>query len=65
MLKEEAMEIKKCLDKVEFKSFTVSNSWLEKWKISYGTRERKVSSEAREVAEYMVSVWMERLTRGY
>ena len=65
MLKEEAMEIKKWLGKVEFKSFTVSNSWLEKWKISYGIRERKVNGEAREVAQYMVSVWMERLTRGY
>ena len=49
MLKEEAMEIKKCLDK-------------------YGVRERKVNGEAGEVAEYMVSAWMERLvelTRGY
>ena len=33
MLKEEAMEVKKCLDKVEFKNFTASSSWLEKWKI--------------------------------
>ena len=68
MLKEEAMEIKKCLDKVEFKNFTASNGWLEKWKISYGVRERKVNGEAGEVAEYMVSAWMERLvelTRGY
>ena len=68
MLKEEAMEIKKCLDKVRFKNFTVSNVWLEKWKISYGVRERKVNGEAGEVAEYMVSAWMERLvelTRGY
>ena len=30
MLKEKAMEIKKCLDKVEFKNFTASNGWLEK-----------------------------------
>ena len=36
MLKEEATEIKKCLDKVEFKTFTASNGWLEKWKIPYG-----------------------------
>ena len=68
MLKEEVMEIKKCLDKVEFKNFTASNGWLEKWKISYGVRERKVNGEAGEVAEYTVSAWMERLvelTRGY
>ena len=67
MLKE-AIEIKKCLDKVEFKNFTASNGWLEKWKISYGLLERKVNREAGEVAEYMVSAWMERLvelTRGY
>ena len=68
MLKEEAMEIKKCLDKVEFKNFTASNGWLEKWKISYDVRERKVNGEAGEVAEYTVSAWMERLvelTRDY
>ena len=68
MLKEEAIEIKKCLEKVEFKNFTASNGWLEKWKISYGVRERKVNGEAGEVAEYTVSAWMERLvelTRGY
>ena len=27
-----AMEIKKCLDKIEFKNFTASNGWLEKRK---------------------------------
>ena len=68
MLKEEAMEIKKCLGKVEFKNFTAANGWLEKWQVSYGVRERKVNSEAGEVAEYQVSGWMEKLvelTRGY
>ena len=68
MLKEEAMEIKKCLDKVEFKNFTTSNGWLEKWKISYGVREIKINGEAGELAEYTVSALMERLveiTRDY
>ena len=68
MLEEEAMEIKKCLDKAEFKNSTASNGWLEKQKISYGVRERKVNGETGEVAEYTVSSWMERLlelTRGY
>ena len=68
MLKGEVMEIKTCLDKVEFKNFAASNGWLEKWKTSHGTRERKVNGEAGEVAEYTVSAWMERLvelTRGY
>ena len=67
IFKEEAMEIKKRLDKVEFKNFTASNGWLEKWKISYGVRESKVNGEAGEVAEYTVSLWIERLvelTRG-
>ena len=61
MLKKEAMEIKKCLEKVEFKNFTASNGWLEKCKISYGVRERKVKREAGEVAEYRVSAWMDKL----
>ena len=68
MLKEEAMETKKCLDKVKFENFTASIGWLEKWKISYGVRERKVNGEAVEVAEYTVSDWMEKLVelaRGY
>ena len=68
MLKEEAMEIEKCSDKVEFKNFTAPNGWLEKRKILYGVRERKVNGEATEVAEYTVGAWMERLvelTRGY
>ena len=62
------MEIKKCLDKVEFKNCIASNGWLEKWKISYCVRERNVNGEAGKVAEYTVSAWMERLvelTRGY
>ena len=41
---------------------------VEKWKISYCVRERKVNGEAGEVAEYAIVTWMERLgelTRGY
>ena len=52
----------------KFKNLTACNSWLEKWKISYGIRERKVSGEAGEVTKYTVSAWMERLvelTKGY
>ena len=51
MLKEEAMGIKKCFDPGEFRNFSASNGWLEKWKFSYGVRERK----AGEVPEYTVS----------
>ena len=59
MLKEEAIEIKKCLDPEEFQNFTLK--WLEKWKLSYGVRERKVKSEAGEAPECTVCAWMERL----
>ena len=68
MLKEEAMEIKKVPRQIRVKNFTASNGWLEKSKISYGVRKRKVNGEEGEVAEYTVSAWMEtlvELTRGY
>ena len=48
MLKEEALEIKKHLNNDEFLTFTASNGWLEKWKISYGIREKR--GEAGEVS---------------
>ena len=53
---------------IRVKNFTASNGWLEKSKISYGVRKRKVNGEKGEVAEYTVSAWMEtlvELTRGY
>ena len=59
MLKEEAMEIK-CLDPKKI-HFTASNGWLQKWKFSYGVRERKVNGEAGEVSECTASALMERL----
>ena len=61
MLKEEAMEIKKCLYPEEFQNFPHSNGWLEKWKPSYGVRERKVNGKDGEVPEYTVCAWMEKL----
>ena len=60
MLKEETMKIKKCLDPKK-SHFTASNGWLQKWKFSYGARERKVNGEAGEVSKYTVSALMERL----
>ena len=61
MLKEEPMEIKKCLDPEEFQNFTASNGWLEKWKLSYDIRKSKVNGGTDEVPEYTVSAWMERI----
>ena len=58
MLKEEALEIKKHLNNDEFLNFTASNGWLEKWKISYGIREKRVNGEAGEVSGETVNAWM-------
>ena len=58
MLKEEALEI---LDNDEFSTFTASNGWLEKWKISYGIKEKRVNGEAGKVSGETVNAWMERL----
>ena len=45
----------------EFLTFAASNGWLEKWKISYGIREKRVNAEAVEVSGETVNAWMERL----
>ena len=37
------------------------NVWLQKWKLSYGVRKRKVNGAAGEMPEYTVSAWMKRL----
>ena len=45
-------------NKEEFRErqiFTVSNRWLQKWKLSYGVRERKANGEVREVPKYTAS----------
>ena len=55
------MEIKKHLNNDEFLTFTASNRWLEKWKISYGISEKRVNGEAGEVSREIVNAWMERL----
>ena len=63
MLKEEALEVKKKkhLSNDEFLTFCTSNGWLEKWKILYGIREKRINGEAGEVSEETVNIWMERL----
>lgn len=68
MLKEEVMEIKEGFNQDEFGSFTATNIWLEKLKLLYNVRERRVDGEAGEVSEYAVNAWMEKLltlTRDY
>ena len=61
MLKEEALEIEKHLNSEEFLTFTASNTWSEKWKISYGIREKRVNGESGEVSGETSKAWMERL----
>ena len=43
----------------EFLTFTVSNGWLQKWKISYGIREKRVNDKADEGSAETVNAWME------
>ena len=58
---EEALEIKKHLNIDEFLTFTASNGWQEKWKISYGSGEKRVNGKAGEVSGETINAWMERL----
>ena len=48
LLQEEAMEIKRRLDKEKFAGFTASSGWLDSWKQTYGMREKKLCGEADE-----------------
>ena len=61
MLKEQALEIKKHLNNYEFLAFTASSGWLEKWKISYGIREKRENGKAGELSKETVNAWTERL----
>ena len=62
MLKEEASQIKKkYLSNDEFLIFAASSGWLEKWKISYGIREKRGNGESGEVSGEIVNARMERL----
>ena len=61
MLKEKSFEIKRHLNNDEFLTFTTSNGWLERWKMSYSIREKRVNGEAGEVSRETVNASMERL----
>lgn len=60
MLKEEVIDIKECLNQDEFEHFTVVNMWLEKCKLSYNLRERRVNREVIEAPEYTISDLIEK-----
>ena len=59
--KKKPWKLKKHLNNDEFLTFTLSNGWFEKWKISYGIREKRVNGEAGEVSGGTVNAWTERL----
>ena len=42
LLQEEAMEIKRRVDKEKFAGFTASNGWLDSLKQAYGVREKRL-----------------------
>ena len=49
MLKEDAVDIKKHFKNVEFLTFTASNGWLEKHKISYDIRKKTMVSALTKI----------------
>ena len=61
LLVEEAMDIKESLNRPELASFTASNGWLEKWKLSYGIKEKQISGESLDVPITTIESWMERM----
>ena len=61
LLKEEAMNIKDLLNNPDLNDFKASEGWLDKWKLSYGIREKQISDESFNVSEVTVGSWMERL----
>ena len=63
MLKEEAMNIKDLLNKPDLNDFKASEGWLDKWKHSYGIREKQISDESFDVSEVTIGSWMERLRK--
>ena len=60
-LKEVAMNIKDLLNDPDLHDFKASEGWLDKWKLSYGIREKQISGEFFDVSEVTVGSWMERL----
>ena len=61
LLQEEAIEIKRILNKDELNDFITSNAWLESWKKTYGVREKRLCGEADDVSTTTIETWIERL----
>ena len=61
LLKEEAMNVKQSLNRPELDGFKVSESWLDKWKLSHGIKEKQISGESLNVSKTAIESWMERI----
>ena len=61
LLQEEAMEIKRRLNKEEFASFTASNGWLDSWEQTYGANGKRLCGEVDEVSTTTIQAWIKRL----
>ena len=67
-LKEETTNIKQSLSLPELDDFDASEGWLDKWKLSYGIKEKQISGESLGISESTVEPWMERIKefcKGY
>ena len=54
MLKEEAMNTKDLLNYPDLNDFKASEDWLDKWKLSYGIREKQIYRESLDASEVTV-----------
>ena len=55
------MNIKDILKQPDLADFKASEGWVDKWKLSYGIREKQISGESLDVSETSIESWMERL----
>ena len=51
------MNIKDLLNKPDLNDFKASEGWLDKWKHSYGIREKQISDESFDVSEVTIGSW--------
>lgn len=56
--KKETRNIKPSLDQPRLKYFKASESWLDKWKLTRGIREKQRSEESLDESETIVESWM-------
>ena len=62
------MNIKQSSSLPELVGFKMSESWLDKWKLSHGIKEKQISGESLCIFETTVESWMERIDercKGY